>query len=277
MIKRVLRKWADEGRFVVIGVSCLLGLVFSVIVREIIIFYSRSSYGIRYEAILLFSHFNRGILIFALTLLAALLVLLFYVSRDAIYGLLFLPESGLSGFFRKNLLRLVKLLSSLPTLILGNAVLILAGVLNFSPTRPFYMWIFLLAAFSVMALPMSIQLGISILSNYDRTQLESAMIDGASKIQAARKVIFPPLRTNFNSTLTFAVSRIFLEAYIFISKGKGTLFQDIKDSENMLEMFKEIYSSAAIKDNISIIIILFIFAFLLTYFVTSNLLSSQNR
>ena len=273
--KRVSRILFGEAGPLFPVVFGVFTLIFVVIFRGIYNYLTHSSYIIRTSFLSFLSHLNSNIAFFAISLLIGLLAFLFYVSREVIYGVLFLP---LSDWRRKTFLILLRLLSSLPTLIIGNAVLSIALFLNIHPAHPLSMWLFLLLAFSMMALPVTIPLGFAILSNYDRRQLEEGQLSGLTKLQTARNLIFPSYRAHFNSALTFALSRIFFEAYIVMRKGE--LFKDgfkVNNAQDMLEIFERVYSSTTIGNNIPAIIILFALSLFLTYLITFNLLGTQHQ
>jgi ABC-type phosphate transport system permease subunit len=181
-----------------------------------------------------------------------------YLARNALIFLFFSQSLWL-----RPIDYLIKLLGSLPTLILGNAVIVVSNRLDFHPTVPMASMAFIVLALAITGLPTILQIGREVLKDYDPKQLQQALALGIGKPTIGKDIIIPGIRRSFNAGITIAISRIIIEGYIVINR---MVFMEpggdriIRDPQDFLDIFYGLYSTVTIETNATLIVLLFIIA-----------------
>ncbi len=186
-----------------------------------------------------------------------------FAARQTLVVLIFTRNWG-----TKPLDYMIRLLGSLPTLILGNAILVLTGAMGLHPQNPIIGVLFILLTLTLIGLPTVLQIGQEVLKDYDKRQLQQAVALGISRIVIGKKVALPSVHRSFNAAVTIAISRIIIEGYIVLDR---TLFASptnltiIRDADGLLDIFYGIYSTMTIQSNAVLILLLFVTAMLVNF------------
>jgi ABC-type phosphate transport system permease subunit len=161
----------------------------------------------------------------------------------------------------------VRLIAGLPTLITGNAVVLLAQRIGFTPQGWVQTLLYTLGCLVIIALPMVLHVGSQMLNAVpERAELtelmEAAEVDGAQPEEATRMLLMPSRKRELGVVTTIAISRVFVEAYIVLDRSilQGGQPEIFSDPQTFLETLHSLYSTMTIEANIPLIIILFILA-----------------
>jgi ABC-type phosphate transport system permease subunit len=155
------------------------------------------------------------------------------------------------------------LTGSLPTLLLGNALLVSLNAVNFYPTSSWGIAILVWLTLLIIGLPTVLHIGQSILKDYDKKQLQQARSLGINNILIGNKIIYKSIRKSFNAAVLFAISRILIEGYIVLDKLMDTQAPHIimiRDVKEFSSVFYKVYAAMTIQQNVFLIFVLFIMA-----------------
>ena len=118
----------------------------------------------------------------------------------------------------KALLKLfVRVLGTLPTVILGNVFLTAFYLVGYSPSTEAEAGLLLLVTIIIVALPTALQVGQEILDDCDKSSLQHARSLGLSNLAAGYLVVLPQYRKSLNVCVTFSLGRIIVELYIILA------------------------------------------------------------
>jgi ABC-type Fe3+ transport system permease subunit len=164
---------------------------------------------------------------------------------------------------RAKLLRTIaRILSTLPTIILGNALLVLVNGCHLKPRGAFATHLFLIGAVTLVSLPTALQVAGELLKDLDKRQLTQALALGLSRIKIGNAIVVPRLRGALNAAVTMALARTIIEAYIVLNHTLRvrSLAETINDAKGIMDTFVGLYSAMTIRDNVIVIVVLWIMA-----------------
>lgn len=196
-----------------------------------------------------------------------------FITKETLVVLLFTRARGTTS-----LKFIVRLLSALPTLLLGNAVLILADVLQLRPSGPVSTFFFVALTIIAVALPTALNIGQEVLKEYDKRLTQQAGALGLSGIVTGRCIVMPSIRRSFNVAIIIAIGRTIIEAYLVLgnvlrsAQSEALIFNG---SEDILAVFYQLYSSMTIQSNVGLILLLFVAATIANIWFVS--MSAFNR
>lgn len=159
----------------------------------------------------------------------------------------------------------IRMLAAIPTLILGNAILTLSGILGLHPRGLLSTSLFIVIALTLIGLPTVLNISQVVLRDHDRRQFFAARTMGINRTMVGHHVALRGIRRSFNMAVTIAVGRVIIEAYIVLD---NTLFRNtdvssvISDPQTFVKVFYAVYSSMTIQSNAVIILLLFFLAML---------------
>jgi ABC-type phosphate transport system permease subunit len=237
-------------------VVVLIGSVFA----EIVSFYiSHPSNTAILAARRAFQHLTLRILLSGAGGIVGLWFLLSFLARHTLVVL-----GSLRIWHARFLEYLIRLGSSVPTLILGNELIKLTDKLGLHPKTTLSSTVFVTAALTLIGLPTVLNIGQTVLKDQDNKPLNQALSLGVSRVLIGKKILLPSVRRSFNMAVTLSLGRIVIEAYIVI---QSSVFErhavyPIKDAQDVMSVFNAVYSSMTVESNTALLIVLFVFALL---------------
>lgn len=210
------------------------------------------------------------------SLLSFLVVWLFlYIAaREFTIVSLSLAESN---WFQRLVTYLVKLLSVIPTVLMGNAFLLLAAKINFLPKDEFQSVVFVVVGLVLVGLPTILKLTNDLLYGIReiiQPQVTGAMGLGATILQTHRHITFDIVKRSFTTIVVFGLSRVFVEGYLVVLNSAipvPRLFG--VGPKDLFSIFSKIYSTVTIESNIVLVILLFFIAITLNIFSATTYLA----
>lgn len=195
------------------------------------------------------------------------------LSKSIIYGIFTIPlmwiclklvvnevliySNSSNRFFRQILSWLIRLWSSIPTLVLGAILMIMIEQIGVK--LPDFSFPFLLILFLVIiALPTALQIGLSTMKDFQQQYSdykEQGLALGATDMEISRFIIIPAISNTINMGNTIAMGRVFIEG--FITLNNSNIFSE---PQNIRSIFYALYSQTMIENNIILIIALLAFS-----------------
>lgn len=253
--------WNNKGKglFIYLFSFLLLSVLFMIVIIGVVQFFWLS----QSKSPLLFFSQNVSKIPISIYLLCVLGIFTLYFLLSFIGSESLIVLSLSDNLTKKIVGLLIKLLGALPTLILGNAVLVLSKKMGLLPTNIVGEFIYIISSLTLIGLPTTLQLGQEIIKDIDKKPVYQALSLGIGRNVIGKKIIMPGIKKTFNSAVVLSLSRILIEGYIVIAHGINN--QQIgngmlRNPEDLLDIFTSIYSKMTIDSNIYLILILFIIA-----------------
>ena len=162
---------------------------------------------------------------------------------------------------------IIRFLGALPTLLLGNTLIVLADLIRVNPqesiivANPIFILFFIFLVLVLIAIPTALQIGQELLADYETQNnhlIEGIVSVAATKMEVVIYFILPRLiygRTLF-AGIVMAIGRVAIEGYIVLNNQSIV----ISDTQTLRDIFYNLYSTTTIENNIVIIILLLFFA-----------------
>jgi ABC-type phosphate transport system permease subunit len=250
---------ASSAVFYVVGI--LLAALLGVVLVGIVEFYrSTPSPSILAGGTSLLRSFSISYAIIIVVCTVSLWVILKFVASSTLVVLVFTRN-----WATRALDYVIRLLASIPTLILGNGILFLASAIGFQPHSTIAIALFILSALTLIGLPTVLQVGKEAFSDYDRRQLQQAAALGINRIVIGNKIALPTLRRTFNAAVTIAMTRIVIEGYVVVHRTLVAPPAPLAfpgEPSDLLHIFYGVYSTITIQSNVGLILVLFAIAIL---------------
>ena len=164
----------------------------------------------------------------------------------------------------------MRFLSSLPTAVLGSAIVVTLDRVGAYPTNRFGQFVLILGTILFITLPTVMQVGLSSMKDFDRAQIEGYIALGAQADETARVFVVPAMRRTLNTAILLSASKVVIETYLVGRFAKGSAI--VEAGGGIPDLFKSIYSAVTIEDNVILIVVLFFLsAFLNTSFMSAPL------
>jgi ABC-type phosphate transport system permease subunit len=152
----------------------------------------------------------------------------------------------------------MRLVGALPTAVLGSSIVVTLSKLGLYPKSNLAQYFLALFIILFISLPTVMQVGVGLLKDYDGSAIAGYIALGAKVDKTARVFVIPSMRSTINTAVMVSSSRVVIEAYLVTRFASG--ISAIKDDAGFLDLFRTIYSSVTVKDNVLLIFVLFLVA-----------------
>lgn len=265
-IRKVIVKWNRGISSQIIYLISLLSMItlFSIILRGMYLYFTQLySKKPTLEIINPYLNFNWEIFLSLIIGLISFWYLLYKITTNTL-AISFITSSKTGKVFSY----IVKLLSTLPTLILGNAIIFLFKLLGFEADTFFKSYLFIIISLSIIGLPTTLHLGQELITDFNKNIYLQARSLGLNSIYIGKAIVIPSFQKTLRATVTLAVSRVIIEGYIIIDSVLKNIDKDmamINDSEDLLDVFYTIYGTMTINSNAWVILIFFFIALFVNF------------
>ena len=184
----------------------------------------------------------------SIAVLIALIPTIWLVARWCVFRVLpiLVHGQGSVSFLLKYSIRLA---SALPTVIIGNAIVISMHLAGVEPANATAVIALLIVALVLMVLPTVLQVSGEVAKSYHGEELPHALALGLPAPFAARHVVLPRIVTTLHTAIALAITRVIVEIAVVVNTvplariRADALPQDPKD---LFEIFQTLYSSVTV-------------------------------
>jgi len=152
----------------------------------------------------------------------------------------------------------MRLLGALPTAVLGSSVVVTLDNLGIYPRSSLAQYVLAILVILFVAFPTVMQVGIGLLRDYNSSSIEGYLALGTRVDETARVFVLPAMRSTMNTAVMLSASRVVIEAYLITRFASG--IPAIDGDSGFLDLFRTIYSSVTVEDNVLLIFVLFLVA-----------------